>query len=123
MPRHTRRFGAAFLPLGTFACLLLLSPLALAQAVDPLPSWNDGAAKTAIIDFVKTTTDLSSPKFVPPEARIAAFDQDGTTWVEQPMYTQVMYCLDRVPALAEKEAGTEKRRTVQDGACPVTGRQ
>jgi haloacid dehalogenase-like hydrolase len=118
MPRHTPRFGAAFLPLGTFACLLLLSPLALAQAVDPLPSWNDGAAKTAIIDFVKTTTDSSSPKFVPPEARIAAFDQDGTTWVEQPMYSQVMYCLDRVPALVEKKPelkNAEPFKTVLSG--------
>ncbi len=70
---------------------------------DPLPSWNEGAAKTAIIDFVKTTTDPTSPKFVSPAARIATFDQDGTMWVEQPMYTQVMYCLDRVPALAEKK--------------------
>jgi phosphoglycolate phosphatase-like HAD superfamily hydrolase len=73
---------------------------ALAQAAgDPLPSWNDGAAKQAIIAFVRNTTDRSSPNFVPPEARIATFDQDGTLWVEQPMYTQVMYCLERVPAV------------------------
>ena len=71
-----------------------------AFAQDPLPSWNDGPAKRAIIDFVKTTTDTASPKFVPPEARIATFDQDGTTWVEKPLYTQVMYSLERVPALA-----------------------
>jgi hypothetical protein len=100
----TRRFGEAFLTLcGMLAGLLLLSPLALAQATDPLPSWNDGAAKTAIIEFVKATTDTASPKFVSPEARIATFDQDGTTWVEQPMYAQVMYCLDRVPALVAKK--------------------
>jgi hypothetical protein len=49
-----------------------------------LPSWNDGAAKQAIVDFVKATTDPSSPNFVPPEARIATFDQDGTLWVEHP---------------------------------------
>ena len=66
-----------------------------------LPSWNEGAAKTAIIEFVKATTDTASPKFVPPEARIATFDQDGTTWVSHPMYTQVMYCLDRVPAVVK----------------------
>ena len=74
------------------------SPLALAQApsvTDPLPSWNDGPAKQAIVDFVKATTDSASPKFVPPEERIATFDQDGTLWVEHPMYTQVIYCLDR----------------------------
>ena len=60
-------------------------------AADPLPSWNDGAAKKALVDFVKTTTDKSSPNFVPPEARIATFDQDGTTWVEQPMYSQFLF--------------------------------
>ena len=62
---------------------------------DPLPSWNDGPAKQAILEFVRVTTDKASPKFVAPEARIAAFDQDGTTWVEQPMYTQVMFALHR----------------------------
>jgi phosphoglycolate phosphatase-like HAD superfamily hydrolase len=66
---------------------------------DPLPSWNDGAAKQAIIAFVRDTTDTSSADFVMPEARIAAFDQDGTLWVEHPMYTQVIYCLERVPAV------------------------
>ena len=63
-----------------------------------LASWNDGPAKQAIIDFVRSTTDKASPNYVPPEARIATFDQDGTTWVERPMYTQVMYCQERVPA-------------------------
>lgn len=66
---------------------------------DPLPSWNDGPAKQAIIDFVAATTDRSSPQYVPPAERIATFDQDGTLWVEHPMWTQVMYCLDRVPAV------------------------
>ena len=81
--------------------MLGISP-AMAQT-DPLPSWNDGPAKKAIIDFVQATTDKSNPKFVPPEARIATFDQDGTTWVEQPMYTQVMYCLERVAVLAREK--------------------
>jgi phosphoglycolate phosphatase-like HAD superfamily hydrolase len=74
-------------------------PAATAVA-DPLPSWNDGPAKQAIVDFVKTTTDKSNPKFVPPEDRIATFDQDGTTWVEQPMYSQVLFAFDRVAELA-----------------------
>ena len=65
-----------------------------------MPSWNDGAAKQAIVDFVKTTTDKGSPKFVAPEDRIATFDQDGTTWVEQPMYSQILFAFDRVAALA-----------------------
>jgi haloacid dehalogenase-like hydrolase len=69
-------------------------------AVDPLPSWNAGPAKQAILDFVKTTTDKSNPQFVPPEDRIATFDQDGTTWVEQPMYSQVLFAFDRVGELA-----------------------
>jgi phosphoglycolate phosphatase-like HAD superfamily hydrolase len=73
----------------------------IAQAADPLASWNDGPAKQAIVEFVKATTTQGSPQFVPPEERIAAFDQDGTLWVEHPMYTQVMYCLERVPALVK----------------------
>src|SRR6516162_4955448 len=68
---------------------------------DPLPSWNEGPAKAAIIGLVKSTTDSASPNFVPPEARIATFDQDGTTWVEHPVYTQVIYCLDRVPEVVK----------------------
>src|SRR5206468_9911132 len=72
-----------------------------AQAADPLASWNDGAAKQAIVEFVKATTTQGSPQFVPLEERIATFDQDGTLWVEHPMYTQVMYCLERVPALVK----------------------
>ncbi len=71
-----------------------------AAAADPLPSWNDGPAKQAILDFVKTTTDKASPKFVAPEDRIATFDQDGTTWVEQPIYSQVLFMFDRVAELA-----------------------
>jgi len=65
-----------------------------------LPSWNDGAAKQAIFDFVRATIDPSSPNHVVPEDRIAVFDQDGTLWVEHPMYTQVVYCLERVPKAA-----------------------
>jgi phosphoserine phosphatase len=73
----------------------------LARADDPLASWNDGPAKQAILEFVKTTTTEGSPQFVAPEARIATFDQDGTLWVEHPIYTQVMYCLERVPDLVK----------------------
>ncbi|PNG24752.1 HAD family hydrolase [Methylocella silvestris] len=87
-------------------------------AADPLPSWNDGPAKNAIIDLVKLTTDSASPDFVAPEARIATFDQDGTTWVEQPVYTQVVYCLERVPAVVEARPelrDVEPFRTVLSG--------
>ena len=79
------------------ALVVLLALGASAHAeTDPLPSWNDGPAKQAILKFVQETTDQVSPKFVPPEERIATFDQDGTLWVEHPMYTQVMYSMDRV---------------------------
>src|SRR5262245_21133792 len=83
----------------TFASLLLVFCIAsnVEAADDPLSSWNDGAAKQAIVDFVKATTDSSSSSFVKPEERIATFDQDGTLWVEHPMYSQVVYCLERVP--------------------------
>src|SRR5215467_4524309 len=92
--------------LSTAAVLPILStPLlrtsGLAQTSDPLPSWNNGVAKETIIGFVQATVDRSSRTFVPPEARIATFDQDGTLWVEHPMYTQVMYCLERVPDLVK----------------------
>jgi phosphoserine phosphatase len=73
--------------------------VSVAYAEEALSSWNDGPAKQAILEFVKVTTTQGSPQFVPPEARIATFDQDGTLWVEHPMYSQVMYCLERVPAL------------------------
>ena len=57
---------------------------------DPLPSWNVGPAKDAIVKFVHSTTDAASPSFVPLAERIATFDQDGTLWVEHPMYSQVV---------------------------------
>ena len=57
-----------------------------------LSSWNDGPAKQAITDFVRATTEQGSPKFVAPAERIATFDQDGTLWVEHPIYSQVVYC-------------------------------
>jgi phosphoserine phosphatase len=99
---------------------------ARAQAPDdPLPSWNDGPAKAAIIGLIKSTTDAGSPNFVAPEARIATFDQDGTTWVEHPIYTQLVYIFDRVPAVVEakphlKDAAAFK--TVLSGDREAIGR-
>ena len=87
-------------------------------AAEPLESWNDGAAKKAIIEFVKQTTDKASPQFVPQEERVATFDQDGTLWVEHPVYGQMMYCLDRVPALVKAKpelANVEPFKTVMSG--------
>src|SRR5215471_19220287 len=77
---------------------LPFSAIAQNQA-GPLGSWNEGPARQAITDFVRATTDQASSKFVPLEQRIATFDQDGTLWVEHPVYSQVVYCLDQVPAL------------------------
>ncbi len=72
------------------------------SAQDPLPSWNGGPAKKAIIDFVGKVTRQGSPDFVPPAERIATFDNDGTLWAEQPMYFQFIFALDRVKALAPR---------------------
>ncbi len=69
---------------------IVIAGLTTAYAQDPLPSWNDGAVKQAIVDFVKATTETGGANFVAPEERIATFDQDGTLWVEHPMYSQVM---------------------------------
>lgn len=74
-----------------------LTAATAAAQTDPLPSWNEGAAKTAILDFVARTTTAGSPDFVPEEERIAAFDQDGTLWVEQPQYSQIQFVLDNLP--------------------------
>jgi LysM repeat protein/phosphoglycolate phosphatase-like HAD superfamily hydrolase len=87
-------------------------------AAEPLSSWNDGPAKQAIMAFVKETTTEGSPQFVPPAERIATFDQDGTLWVEHPMYSQVVYCLDRVPAVVKAKpelAQVEPFKTVLSG--------
>lgn len=78
-----------------------LSVPAIAQAIDPLPSWNAGATKTGILDFVKGITSPGGPDFVAPADRIATFDQDGTLWVEQPVYTEVAFAASRIKALAE----------------------
>ena len=84
-----------------FAAGLACSPPAPNPApADPLPSWNDGPAKQAILDFVTATTDESSPDFVPPAERIATFDNDGTLWPSHPMYTQLAFALDRIKELA-----------------------
>jgi hypothetical protein len=71
-----------------------------ATSANSLPSWNDGATKQSILDFVAAVTREGSPDFVPPAERIATFDNDGTLWVEHPMYTQLAFALDRVKALA-----------------------
>lgn len=83
----------------TFMVAVLCGVVTTAQAKDPLPSWNDGAAKQSIIAFVHKAT-TPGPDFVPPDARVATFDNDGTLWGEKPMYVQVCFALDRVRELA-----------------------
>jgi phosphoglycolate phosphatase-like HAD superfamily hydrolase len=108
--------GLAVLP--ALTAQLPLSAQAQTLLGGVLPSWNDGPAKQAIIDFVNSTTYRSSPNYVPQDDRIATFDQDGTPWVEYPMYTQVIYCLERVPAVVEKKPelkNAEPFKTVLSG--------
>src|ERR1700761_4790659 len=73
-----------------------------AALADPLPSWNEGAAKASIIKFVKTTTDSTSPDYVSPGERIATFDNDGTLWSEQPYYFQFAFAIDQIKARASR---------------------
>jgi phosphoglycolate phosphatase-like HAD superfamily hydrolase len=85
---------------------IVLAALALAVAAstvhaqDPLSSWNDSAAKKSVMEFVAKVTKEGSPDFVPPDERIATFDNDGTLWAEQPMYFQLLFALHRVGVLA-----------------------
>src|SRR6478672_3766534 len=96
--RRTLLSSLAMLPLLSAS---FRSTIAVAQAQrDPLPSWNDGATKASILDFVARVTTQGGPYFVPVEQRIATFDNDGTLWVEQPMYVQLAFALDRVKIMA-----------------------
>ncbi|MBX3300986.1 MAG: haloacid dehalogenase-like hydrolase [Nitrospira sp.] len=80
---------------------LAILPTTLARAMDdPLPSWNEGSAKQAVVEFVGRVTTAGRPEFVPSPERIAVFDNDGTLWAEQPFYFQLAFALDRVKALA-----------------------
>jgi hypothetical protein len=74
--------------------------LALSAAAEPLPSWNEKQAKRAIVDFVQRVTSDGGPDFVPLQKRIAVFDNDGTLWIEKPIYVQLAFALDRLKALA-----------------------
>src|SRR5262249_39118667 len=127
MKRNIRRFGIDRRALlSTLALLPALSALPLSASASAqtassgtLPSWNEGSAKQAILDFVRDTTDRANPKFVPPEERVATFDQDGTLWVEHPIYCQLTYCLDRVPGLAAQDPAlkeVEPFKTVLSGS-------
>ncbi|MGC1342188.1 MAG: HAD family hydrolase [Candidatus Binataceae bacterium] len=95
VPKRSGAFAIVIL----FAVALTVHANANAQT-SPLPSWNDGPAKQAIVSFVNKVTDKSAPNYVEPEDRIATFDQDGTLWVEHPLYAQAMFALARLHELA-----------------------
>lgn len=105
--------------LATLCCLALIflavAPLRPATAQsDPLPSWNDGAPKKAIVDFVHRVANAGGPEFVPAADRIAVFDNDGTLWAEQPYYFQLAFALDRIAALAKDHPEWEQKQPFKD---------
>jgi phosphoserine phosphatase len=89
----------------TLVAAFVLAVLPRTWAAGPLPSWNDGAARRAIVSFVERVTKDGGPDYVPPAERIAVFDNDGTLWSEQPMYVQLAFAIDRVKALAPSHPG------------------
>jgi hypothetical protein len=97
---------------GLFLVIALIAAIpGVAKATDdPLLFWNDGAVKKAVVDFVTRVTTEGGPDFVPPAQRIAAFDNDGTLWAEQPTYFQLAFALDRVKALAPQHPEWKKKQ-------------
>jgi hypothetical protein len=96
---HKTRFASLLAGILLAASTLAADPLA-ALGIDPLPSWNDGAAKASITAFVGKVTKEGTPDFVPPAERIATFDNDGCLWAEQPMYFQALFVFNRIKQLA-----------------------
>jgi hypothetical protein len=94
------RFAWTLRTAGMLMLAMLVWSTACLAAQDPLPSWNNGASKQQIEDFVKKVTTTGSADFVPPEKRIAVFDNDGTLWSEQPIYFEFFFVLDQVKAQA-----------------------
>ncbi len=96
--------------LSGFVTLFVISICSVANAADPLPSWNEGPAKNAILEFVAAATEKSGKDYVEPAERIAVFDHDGTLWVEYPMYPQVLFAFDRVKELAPQHPEWKTRQ-------------
>ena len=90
--------------------LLIVFASGSAFAKDPLASWNDGPAKKAILEFITAVTDEKGKDYVEPAERIATFDNDGTLWVESPMYTQALFAFDRVKELAPQHPEWKTRQ-------------
>jgi len=124
-PFRRRTIAQAMVVLASTAIMVVSAAFTIKSDPDPLPSWASGANKEAILSFVRAATTPGTPAFVPLEERIATFDQDGTLWVEHPIYTQVLFCLDRVPALVEAhpELRTQEPfKTVLSGDREAIGR-
>lgn len=104
MKKTAQTFGILFLLCFAIACTQKTETppeqITNEPAKDPLPSWNDGPNKQAILDYVNDVTNSSSPNFIAVPDRIATFDNDGTLWSEQPIYFQFFFALDRVKAMA-----------------------
>lgn len=121
------RLNNALLRAGVCIVFVICALVGANAQTDPLPSWNDTAPRKAIVAFVEKVTKEGTPDFVPVDQRIATFDNDGTLWVEQPMYTQLAFILDRVKELAPKHPEwktTQPFKGVLDGdmkAVAVTG--
>lgn len=104
--------------LGALLAAAALGSRAAQAQSDPLASWNDGAAKQSIVSFVARVTTQGGPDFVPQDQRIAVFDNDGTLWIEQPMYVQLAFILDRVRVLAPQNPAWKTKqpyKAVLDG--------
>ena len=112
----TGRIVAAFTFVWPILFLIVAAPQASAQ--DPLPSWNNGASKQAIVAFVARVTKAGTPDFVPVPQRIATFDNDGTLWIEQPIYTQFEFAFDRIKLLA---AGHPEWKNTEPFASVIDG--
>jgi len=104
---NTRKFPALIVAVA----IALFHTISQTRAADdPLPSWNDTAPKKAIVAFVEKVTKEGSPDFVPPNERIATFDNDGTLWAEQPIYFQFAFAIDRVKILAPQHPEWKKQQ-------------
>jgi len=116
--RKTLAFAAVSSLMVLASCARPVADEPAAVATDPLPSWNEGAAKDAVLEFVDRVTDPAGPDFVAEPERIAVFDNDGTLWAEQPIYFQLLFAIDRVKAMAPDHpewATTQPFKAVLDG--------
>jgi phosphoglycolate phosphatase-like HAD superfamily hydrolase len=110
--QHGRNWGIEIRKLGRWLAAVALL-CAVARAQDALPSWNDGPAKHSILRFVADVVNPHGSGFVPPAERVATFDNDGTLWVEQPLYTEFAFSLARVKALAPKHPEWRQKQPFQ----------